>query len=90
MSSKTYAVDPKLWAKVNLALRDSNPGTAISTMLSGMCALLVATGGADDLDEARVALAAMVLSPGDRQIGALADRVPDALARLRGSRWLDS
>ncbi len=79
MSSKTYPVDPKLWARVNLALRDANPGTAISTM---------ATGEAEDLDEARVVLAAMVLSPADRPIGALADRVPDALARLRGDRWL--
>lgn len=87
-ASKTYNVDPKLWAKVNLALRDSNPGTAIATMLNGMCAILVATGGADDLDEARVILAAMVLSPADRRIGSLADRVPDALAKLRGDRWL--
>ena len=88
MSSKTYDVDPKLWARVNLALRDSNPGTSIATMLAGMCKILQATGEAKDMDDARLMLAAMVLSPGDRPIGALADQVPDALARLRGTRWL--
>lgn len=88
MSSKVYQVDPKLWAKVNLALRDANPGTAIATMLAGMGAILVATGEVEDMDEARVTLAAMVLSPADRRIGALEDRVPAALAKLRGSRWL--
>lgn len=87
-TSKSYPVDPKLWARVNLALRDANPGTAISTMLTGMGAIIVAIGEAKDLDEARVILAAMVLSPADRKIGALADRLPDALAKLRGDRYL--
>lgn len=88
MSSKTYNVDPKLWAKVNLAIGASTPGIAIATMLTGMCKILQATSEAEDMDEARLMLAAMVLSPGDRKIGALADRLPEALARLRGVRWL--
>lgn len=88
MSSKTYNVDPKLWAKLNAALLGESPGTAIATMIIGACNILVATGGAEDVDDARVQLAAMALSPADRRIGALEDRVPEALARLRGDRYL--
>ena len=90
MSSKSYDVDPELWAKINFALCQSTPGVAQATMIIGMCTLMQATGEAEDADQARVMLAAMILSPADRHIGALADKLPDELAKLRGRRWLHS
>lgn len=80
----------RIWRKVNAAIMGENSAEIVATLLSGICAVIRDSGVAEDEDEARVVLAATILSPSDRPVGSLADRLPAEIDRLRNDgAWVN-
>jgi hypothetical protein len=77
-----------IWARVNQAILNENAGEVMVTLISGMCALLVQAGVAQNERQARIHLAAMLLSPDDAPPGSLAPELQAELARLSDGKWL--
>ena len=77
-----------IWTRVNQAILQENAGEVMVTLISGMCALLVQAGVAQNERAARVHLAAMLLSPDDGPVGSLAPELQAELARLSDGKWL--
>lgn len=81
----TYQFRPnqRIWGKVNQAILGENAGEAIATIISGLSMLIINTGVCKTENEARVHLAAVLLSPDDSaQAGALLPMLRAELERL--------
>jgi hypothetical protein len=80
--------DAELWAKINRVILDDNAAVVLVTLIDGMCSLLMHSGVAASSDDARVHLAALVLSPDDgRPAGSLIPRLQAECARLEDGKW---
>ncbi len=78
-------VDHELWRKVNLVLLDENAGIVAATLIGGLCGLLTSIGVAKDDEQARIHLAAMVLSPIGAPVGSLIKRLQAEAAKIEGN-----
>lgn len=78
----------EIWARVNQAILDENAAVVLVTLISGMCSLLMHAGVCKDERQARVHLAACLLSPDDAPVGSLAPRLKDEFKRLNDGKWL--
>ena len=78
-------VDHDLWLKINLVLVESSTDMAVglSTMIEGMVSLLKDAGVAKTNEEARVQLAASLLSPNEGEVGSLVPMLEKELNKLR-------
>jgi hypothetical protein len=76
----------ELWRRINETILDENVGEVLVTIFSGLSMALVEAGVAETERDARVHLAAMLLSPDDGEVGSLADRLPGHFAMLRGTQ----
>lgn len=82
----TVSVQPNkaIWERVNAAIVGENLGEVITTLNSGLCALLVDAGACATENEARVQLAAILLSPNNSpKVGSLFPLLEAALEKLR-------
>jgi hypothetical protein len=77
-----------IWKRVNAVIMGESAADVIVTFISAMCALLVQSGVSADETDARVHLAAMLLSPDDAPPGSLVGRLQAELQRLNDGRWL--
>ena len=83
-----FTPNARIWKAVNKAVLDENAAEVIVTIISGLCQLLIHSKIAPDEDEARVHLAAMVLSPDDhRPPGSLIPRLAQECRRLDDGKW---
>jgi hypothetical protein len=73
---------PRIWKKVNEAILDENAGEVMVTLIGGMTSLLIANGVCESDRQARVHLAAMLLSPDTGAVGSLVKDLPAEFARL--------
>jgi hypothetical protein len=78
----------KMWDRVNQAIKDENAGVAFVTIISGLCHMLMHLGVVKDEDQARIHLAAMIISPDDRPIRTLLPKLQAELARLDDGKWM--
>jgi len=77
----------RIWSKINGVLLDENAAEVLVTLIDGMCSLLVSFGAVANDEEARVHLAAMLLSPGTHpEVGSLAPRLEAEFERLRAGK----
>jgi hypothetical protein len=80
--------DEELWRRINEVLVDENAATAMVTVISGFCQLLIVAGLANNEDSARIHLAAMVLSPDDgRPVGSLISRLQAECQKIEDGKW---
>ncbi len=84
-ASMKAGVDHELWRKVNIVLVESKAdmGTALSTMIEGLVSLVKSTGVVSTNEEARVHMAAMLLSPNEGDVGSLLPMLEAELNKLR-------
>lgn len=81
--------DKVLWAKVNAVILDQNMGVVFSTFINAMSQMIVQAGIANTEDEARVKLAAMVLSPDThKEPGALLTQLQAEIGLLNDGKWM--
>lgn len=72
-----------IWKRVNAAIMGEDMGETAVTLISGLCSMLMVAGVAKDETQARVHLAAMLLSPdGSPEPGALLPMLDAELKRL--------
>jgi hypothetical protein len=84
-----YKPDHRIWKRVNEAILNENAASVVTTLISGLCAIIVDSGACRDERHARVHLAAMLLSPDtDPKPGSLAAELPAELARLDDGKWI--
>ena len=83
-----YKPNQAMWAKVNQAILDENAAEVLVTLISGMQAILVSSGVATSERQARVALAAMLLSPDDGPVGSLQSELAAEFKKLNDGKWL--
>ena len=77
-----------IWNRVNQAILGENAAEVMVTLISGMSALLVQAGVSGSERQARVSLAAMLLSPDDGPPGSLAPDLTAEFAKLNDGKWL--
>ena len=78
----TFKPDREIWARVNEVIVDENTATVLATLISGLTAILLDCGVCETEEDARVHLAAIVLSPDTGPIGSLAPRLNEHLRRF--------
>lgn len=83
-----FKPDHRIWAKVNAAILNENAASVATTLISGLCAILKDAGVVGDESEARVHLAAMLLSPDTGPVGSLASRLPAEFVKLDDGKWI--
>jgi len=85
-----YKPNHEIWKHVNQAILNENAAEVTVTLISGLCALLVAAKVAESEMDARALLAAMLVSPDTGPAGSLLPEMQAELARLRaeGDRWI--
>lgn len=84
-----FKPNAKLWKRVNKVIMGENAAVVVVTFQSAMCQMIIQSGACTTEDEARVCLAASLLSPDDNpKVGSLADRLPAEFARLKDGKWL--
>jgi hypothetical protein len=83
-----YKPSEKIWKRVNDAILNENAAVVTVTLIGGLCSLLIASGACSNVRQARVHLAAMLLSPDDGPVGALAAELPAEFARLDDGKWV--
>lgn len=66
-----FKPDKRIWERVNQAILGEGAGPTIVTLISGLCAIIVSSGVCTTEEEARVHLAAMLLSPDNGPVGSL-------------------
>lgn len=77
----------RIWKRINKAMLGENAAEVLVTLISGVSMILVKAGVAPDERQARVHLAAMLLSPDDGEVGSLAPLlIPEFEALRKGSR----
>ncbi len=82
-----FPPNQELWAKVNAVLLDENMADVTSTLISGMCALLVHAGVVTGEKQARAHLAAMLVSPDDAPPGSLVQMMHAEIVKLDDGKW---
>lgn len=84
-----FKPNAKIWERVNVAILDENMGVVLITIQSGLCNLLIANDLAKDETEARVRLAAMLLSPDASPVpGSLVPLLKAELELLNDGKWM--
>jgi len=84
-----FKPDPVLWSKINQAILDENAATVMVTMVSGLCAIITSSGVCADEDHARAHLAAMLISPDNREgVGSLREMMEGELETLNDGKWI--
>lgn len=81
--------DERIWKRINLAILDENAGVVLTTMIGGMCSLLISAKVVTSIRQARVHLAAMLLSPDDAPVGSLVPELEAELERLKSGGTLN-
>lgn len=79
----------EIWARVNQAIMNENAGEVVVTVLGGMCSILLSAGAVASVRQARIHLAAMLLSPDDGPVGSLVVELVAELERLRHDETLN-
>jgi hypothetical protein len=80
---------PALWKRVNEAMMNENAAVAVITLQSGLAQLLIQAGVCSTEEQARVHLAAMLLSPDNApHAGSLLPQLQAEIARISGGGWL--
>jgi len=81
--------DTKLWSRVNEVIMGESVAKVVITFISAMCQMLIRSGGCSTEEQARVQLAAMLLSPDTAQKpGSLLPMLGDELKRLDDGKWI--
>ena len=71
-----------LWSRVNQVILGESTAEVMITFISAMCQMLIAAGAVRDEEQARVHLAAMLLSPDTGPVGSLVPRLKAELRKL--------
>lgn len=81
--------DHKLWAKVNAVIMGESMGSVLITFISAMTNMIWQAGFAKDEMDARVKLAAMLLSPDTSpKPGSLEPGLKAAYKEMDDGKWL--
>ena len=85
--------DPKMWARMNLAAlaggESVNAGVLVVTMVGALTNILIEIGVCSTMEQARAHLAAILLSPDDREgAGSLMPLLHAELTRISDGKWL--
>lgn len=81
--------NPVLWAKVNKVIMGESMGTVLITFISAMTNMIWQAGFAKDAMDARVKLAAMLLSPDTSPIpGSLEPGLQAAYKEMDDGKWV--
>jgi hypothetical protein len=85
-----YKPNHKIWTRINAAILNENAAEVLATCIGGMCSLLISAGVVANHRQARVHLAAVLLSPDTApKPGSLLPELPAELARLDdGGKWI--